>query len=82
MPVEGQPPQSGPAGTGAPTDEDAEDQSARRVATAGMDDATARLSKEDVERLLDSMKQSEKNLQLWRFQQQQERSEEANEKDW
>jgi tetratricopeptide (TPR) repeat protein len=27
------------------------------------------LNKKDVERLLDSMKQSEKNLQLWRFQQ-------------
>ena len=26
-------------------------------------------NKKDVERLLDSMKQSEKNLQLWRFQQ-------------
>ena len=40
----------------------------------------AKLNKQDVERLLDSMKQDEKNLQLWRFQQKKPRRE--NEKDW
>jgi len=39
-----------------------------------------KLDKQDVERLLDSMKQDEKNLQLWRFQQKKPRRE--NEKDW
>jgi len=40
----------------------------------------AKLSKEEAERLLDSMKQNEKNLQLWRFQQRKPRK--PNEKDW
>jgi hypothetical protein len=42
------------------------------------------LNKKDVERLLDSMKQSEKNLQLWRFQQRKSsKSRKGNaEKDW
>jgi len=39
------------------------------------------LNKEDAERLLDSMKQNEKNLQLWRFQQK-KRPRKQNEKDW
>ena len=39
-----------------------------------------KLNQQDVERLLDSMKQDEKNLQLWRFQQKKPRRE--NEKDW
>jgi hypothetical protein len=39
-----------------------------------------KLNKQDVERLLDSMKQDEKNLQLWKFQQKKPRRE--NEKDW
>ncbi len=38
------------------------------------------LNKEDAERLLDSMKQNEKNLQLWRFQKKKPRKQ--NEKDW
>ena len=38
------------------------------------------LSKKDAEKLLDSMKNSEKNLQLWRFQQKKRKS--RNEKDW
>lgn len=41
----------------------------------------ANLSKKDAERLLDSMKQTEKNLQLWRFQVK-KRSRKPNEKDW
>ena len=40
----------------------------------------ARLSKEEAERMLDSMRQNEKNLQLWRFQQRKPRK--PNEKDW
>ncbi len=40
----------------------------------------ANLSEQDAEKLLDSMKQNEKNLQLWRFQQQKPRK--AHEKDW
>lgn len=39
------------------------------------------LNKKDAERLLDSMKQNEKNLQLWRFQQK-KRPRKPNEKDW
>jgi tetratricopeptide (TPR) repeat protein len=40
----------------------------------------AKLSREEAERMLDSMKQNEKNLQLWRFQQRKPRKQ--NEKDW
>ena len=41
------------------------------------------LNKKDVDRLLDSMKQSEKNLQLWRFQQRKKaKSRKDNAKDW
>jgi hypothetical protein len=40
----------------------------------------AKLSKEEAERMLDSMKQNEKNLQLWKFQQRKPRKQ--NEKDW
>lgn len=43
-------------------------------------DGGASLSKSEAEKLLDSMKNSEKNLQLWRFQQ--KRSKRANGKDW
>jgi len=39
------------------------------------------LNKKDAERLLDSMKQNEKNLQLWRFQQK-KKQRKPNEKDW
>ncbi len=39
-----------------------------------------RLNKQDAERLLDSIKRDEKNLQLWKFQQKKPRRE--NEKDW
>jgi hypothetical protein len=35
----------------------------------------------EAERLLDSMKQTEKSLQLWRFQQKKKKGK-ANEKDW
>jgi len=46
---------------------------------AGVDEAS--LGKDEAERLLDAMKQNEKNLQLWRFQQR-KRPRNANEKDW
>lgn len=39
------------------------------------------LDRQDAERLLDAMKQNEKNLQLWRFQQK-KRQRNPNEKDW
>jgi len=39
-----------------------------------------RLNKQDAERLLDSIKRDEKNLQLWKFQQKKPRRE--SEKDW
>jgi tetratricopeptide (TPR) repeat protein len=41
----------------------------------------ARLNKAEAERLLDAMKQNEKNLQLWRFQPKKPRKQQ-NEKDW
>jgi tetratricopeptide (TPR) repeat protein len=49
------------------------------------DEVDAGMSPEDIdrqeaERLLDAMKQNEKNLQLWRFQQKKQRK--PNEKDW
>ncbi|NTX57687.1 tetratricopeptide repeat protein [Myxococcus sp. CA039A] len=39
------------------------------------------LDRQEAERLLDAMKQNEKNLQLWRFQQK-KKQRKANEKDW
>ncbi|HEY8211686.1 MAG TPA: tetratricopeptide repeat protein [Myxococcaceae bacterium] len=54
------------AGSG-PDDEQDQDEG---TPDGGLDEQpTKDLNKKDVERLLDSMKQSEKNLQLWRFQQ-------------
>jgi hypothetical protein len=38
------------------------------------------MSKDEAEKLLDAMKQNEKNLQLWKFQKQKARQQ--NEKDW
>lgn len=43
-------------------------------------DGGSHMSKADAEKLLDSMKNSEKNLQLWRFQQ--KRAKRGNGKDW
>jgi hypothetical protein len=50
------------------------------------DEVDAGVSPEDIdrqeaERLLDAMKQNEKNLQLWRFQQK-KKQRKPNEKDW
>jgi tetratricopeptide (TPR) repeat protein len=42
---------------------------------------SGQLDRRDTERLLDAMRQSEKNLQLWRFQQK-KRPRKPNEKDW
>ena len=39
-----------------------------------------RLSKEEAERLLNAMKQDERNLQMWRFQQRKPRK--SSDKDW
>ncbi|XXF76515.1 tetratricopeptide repeat protein [Myxococcaceae bacterium GXIMD 01537] len=40
------------------------------------------VDRQEAERLLDAMKQNEKNLQLWRFQQQKKKPRKPNEKDW
>jgi hypothetical protein len=39
------------------------------------------IDRQEAERLLDAMKQNEKNLQLWRFQQK-KKQRKPNEKDW
>ena len=39
------------------------------------------IDRQEAERLLDAMKQNEKNLQLWRFQQK-KKPRKPNEKDW
>jgi tetratricopeptide (TPR) repeat protein len=51
----------------------------RRARDAGVAEA-GRLSRDEAERLLDSMKRDEKNLQLWRFQQRKPRK--TSDKDW
>ncbi|MBK7858248.1 MAG: tetratricopeptide repeat protein [Archangiaceae bacterium] len=59
-------------------------------ADAGMGDAEAaeagdggeEMSKKEAERMLDSLKNNERNLQLWRFRPPNERKRKANEKDW
>jgi tetratricopeptide (TPR) repeat protein len=57
-------------------------------ALAGMDDepggdagTAGEISRQEAERLLESMKRNEKNLQLWRFQQR-KKQRKADEKDW
>ena len=75
------PPDEGMDG-GDRTGEDSEDEGGR---DAGTEQSPAQeLNRKDVERLLDSMRQSEKNLQLWRFQQRKKdsRSRKDNAKDW
>ena len=57
-----------------------EDGGAAGEEAADLRDGGAGMSKADAEKLLDSMKNSEKNLQLWRFQQ--KRTKRANGKDW
>ena len=47
---------------------------------AGLGEA-GQLDRRDTERLLDAVRQSEKNLQLWRFQQKKQ-PRKPNEKDW
>jgi hypothetical protein len=39
------------------------------------------MNQDEAERILDAMRQNEKNLQLWKFQQR-KRSRKPNEKDW
>lgn len=54
----------------------------QEIEDASLDGGTeADISKRDAERLLDSMKQGEKNLQLWRFQQKRKKRR-PHEKDW
>ena len=40
------------------------------------------IDRQEAERLLDAMKQNERNLQLWRFQQREKKPRRSNEKDW
>ena len=73
-----QPPEEQDAGE-APR-RDGGEQEAEELLPDGGSMQVLKLDTQDVERLLDSMKQDEKNLQLWRFQQKKPRRE--NEKDW
>jgi tetratricopeptide (TPR) repeat protein len=57
-----------------------EDEDPRRAAVDAGTAELGRLSKDEAERLLDSMKRDEKNLQLWRFQQRKPKK--TTEKDW
>jgi tetratricopeptide (TPR) repeat protein len=70
--------QRGDSEADAGTDAGAQEQEERNQ--DGGWNGTPGLSKDEVERMLDSMKQNEKNLQLWRFQQRKLRK--PNEKDW
>jgi tetratricopeptide (TPR) repeat protein len=68
---------------GEPREDGGTDAGAEEAEQGGVDGGSlgeAKLSKEEAERMLDSMKQTEKNLQLWRFQQRKPRKQ--NEKDW
>jgi hypothetical protein len=40
------------------------------------------MSKREAERMLDSLKNTERNLQMWRFRPEKEKRRRANEKDW
>jgi tetratricopeptide (TPR) repeat protein len=64
----------GGADGGSETDERTEDE-----VDAGF--SPEDIDRQEAERLLDAMKQNEKNLQLWRFQQK-KKQRKANEKDW
>ncbi len=66
--------QDGGSDGGSAGEEDAED-----AADGGM--SPADLDRQEAERLLDAMKQNERNLQLWRFQQK-KKQRKPNEKDW
>ena len=69
----GEPQQDGGADAG-------NEQSEEGGLDAGSMEQQGPLTKEEAERMLDSMRQNEKNLQLWRFQQRRPRK--PNEKDW
>ncbi len=69
-------PQDAGSGTGQPDGGDEEPEGGRDAGEA----LEGRLSKEEAEKRLDSLKQNEKNLQLWRFQQKKKRK--PDEKDW
>jgi tetratricopeptide (TPR) repeat protein len=75
-------PQPNPARSGGDggqgQDAGEQDEPQRRALDAGVE--MGRLSKQEAERLLDSMKRDEKNLQLWRFQTRKPRK--TTDKDW
>ncbi|MBJ6759248.1 tetratricopeptide repeat protein [Myxococcaceae bacterium JPH2] len=66
----------GGADGGKPQEQDEAEDSHRDGGTPASD-----VDRQEAERLLDAMKQNEKNLQLWRFQQK-KKPRKANEKDW
>ncbi len=70
----------GPDGGPAARDADAGPDLPEPLRDAGVGEA-GKLDRRDTERLLDAMRQSEKNLQLWRFQQKKP-PRKPNEKDW
>ncbi len=70
----------GPDGGPAARDADAGPELPEPLRDAGLGEA-GQLDRRDTERLLDAMRQSEKNLQLWRFQQKKP-PRKPNEKDW
>lgn len=77
----GQSQQSQPGDGGADGGQQTQDGGLEEVQRARLTDGGVDLSKKEAEKLLDSMKSSEKNLQLWRFRQKTKNSE-PNGKDW
>ncbi|MCE9667504.1 tetratricopeptide repeat protein [Myxococcus stipitatus] len=71
---EGDPQDAGADGGSAGESEEEDSESDAGVSPSELD-------KQEAERLLDAMKQNEKNLQLWRFQQK-KKQRKPNEKDW
>jgi hypothetical protein len=65
---------------GGSQDEEQNDPADQQLQDGGMSDRE--LSPKEVEALLESMKQNEKNLQLWRFQTGKKKSRKGNAKDW
>jgi tetratricopeptide (TPR) repeat protein len=65
---------------GAPLQPDAGVPEAEQLRDAGVG-SSARFDRNDAERLLDAMKQNERNLQLWRFQQK-KKTRKPDAKDW
>ncbi|MDQ3263325.1 MAG: tetratricopeptide repeat protein [Myxococcota bacterium] len=74
-------PETDPQGDGGQGDEQ-DDPEAKMEEGGDELDAGVGLSKQDTERLLDAIRENEKNLQLWRFQQQQQKKRRPDGKDW